>query len=221
MFRTSEPVQGQIREAESNYVIRENDYLHIKVFTNKGERIIDPDFILSDGKTGNASQAEISYLVDREGVARFPMIGAINIKGLTARQAEDVLQKEYAQFYKDAFVVLTILSKRVVVLGASGGQVIPLTHENIRLTEVLALSKGLDKNAKAHNIRVLRDEQVFVADLSTVEGYRQSNMIIQPGDIVYIEPVRRSFLEGLRDYGSIISIVSSVATLIVVISNSN
>jgi polysaccharide biosynthesis/export protein len=107
------------------------------------------------------------------------------------------------------------------VLGAPGGQVIPLVNENTRLTEVLAMAKGLGNDAKAHNIRVLRADKVFVADFSTIGGYLKGDMIMAPGDIVYVEPVRRPFSEGLREYGPLVSIVTSMATLIVVILRSN
>jgi polysaccharide export outer membrane protein len=103
------------------------------------------------------------------------------------------------------------------VLGAPGGQVIPLVNENIRLVEVLALAKGLNNDAKAHNIRILRGDTVFVADLSTFDGYIKNNISIQPGDVIYVEPIRKPFTEGLRDYGPILSIVTTLTTLVVVI----
>jgi polysaccharide export outer membrane protein len=80
------------------------------------------------------------------------------------------------------------------------------------------MAKGLDKNAKAQNIRVIRGDQVYVADFSTFEGYQKNNMLMEPGDIVYIEPVRRPFSEGLQEYGPAISIITSLTTLIVVIT---
>jgi polysaccharide export outer membrane protein len=102
-------------------------------------------------------------------------------------------------------------------LGAPGGQVIPLANENTHLVEILALAKGLGNDAKAQNIRILRGDQVFVADLSTVEGYFKNNLLIESGDIVYVEPVRKPLTEGIRDYGPILSIVTTLTTLIVVI----
>lgn len=212
-------LQKEAREAETNYIIQKNDHLKLQVFTNKGERLIDPDLVLSEGNNQNPSfRIQPEYLVNNQGIVKFPMIGELNIEGLTIRQAEEILQKEYQSYYEDPFVVLSFLNKRVIVLGAPGGQVIPLQNENMRLAEVLALAKGIDNNAKAHNIRVLRGDQAFIADLTTFEGYKNSNMIIQPGDIVYVEPVRKPFIEGVREYGPIFSLITSIATLIVVLT---
>ena len=110
-----------------------------------------------------SSRPEPTYLVDIKGVAKFPMVGEIKIDGLTIRLAEELLQKAYESYYKDSFVILKYVNKRVIVLGAPGGQVIPLANENIHLVEVLALAKGVDNLAKAHNVRVLRGDQVLVA----------------------------------------------------------
>lgn len=212
-------VKQQVETAERNYIIQKNDLLELEVYTNKGERIIDPDLALAkDMSVQNKDVRTVpSYLVDISGTSKFPMIGEFKLEGLSIRQAEEMLQKAYSTFYQDAFVILKFINKRVIVLGAPGGQVIPLTNENVHLVEVLALAKGLGNDAKSQNIRVLRKDQVFVADLSTFEGYIKNNIAIEPGDIVYIEPIRRPFTESLRDYGPILSIVTSLTTLVVVI----
>jgi polysaccharide export outer membrane protein len=214
-------VKAQVNAAEKNYVIQKNDQLAIEIYTKNGERLVDPDRFLDKDRpvqTTPVAAAEVrSYLVNQDGVVKFPMIDTISLEGLTLLQAEDRLQQTYTKFYAGMYIRLKYLNKRVVVLGAPGGQVIPLTNDNIRLTEVLALAKGVGNDAKAYNIRVLRGETVMVADLSTFAGYRENNIVIQPNDIVYVEPIRRPFIEGVRDYGPILSVLTSIATLIVVI----
>ncbi len=210
-------------QAEQNYIIQKNDYLELDVYTNKGERIIDPDLeLMKDMQNQNQNTTKkIQYLVDSKGIVKLPMVDAIHLEGLTIRDAETLLQKEYSKFYTDPFVNLIFVNKRVIVLGAPGGLVVPLIDENVRLTEVLAMAKGIDNNAKAQNIRVLRGEEIFLIDFSTIEGYKTSNLIMQPGDIVYVEPIRRPFSEALRDYSGVLSVVASLTTLIVVITSVN
>lgn len=227
MFKTAEGFQPdaitkEATHVERNYVIQRNDYLKLDVYSNRGERLIDPNPELSSG-SGTTSPNEDNkvrpnYLVDLAGIAKFPMIDEIKVEGLTLRQAEAIIQKEYEKYFKEPFAVLSYANKRVIVLGAPGGQVIPMTNQNMNLTEVLALAKGVDNNAKAQNIRVLRNEQVFVIDLSTIEGYKNSNLLIQPGDIVYIEPIRRPVSEAFKDYAGIFSVTISLVSLIIVLT---
>lgn len=210
-------LEQELRSAESNYMIQKNDLLSLEVYTNQGEKIIDPN-LESFNKETERGQTSVpkTYLVDINGVVKLPLLDDIKIEGLTIRQAEEILQKEYTKFYQQPFIILKFTNKRVVVLGAPGGQVIPLVNENTRLTEVLALAKGINNDAKAHNIRVLRQEKVFILDLSSLKDYLKNDIILMPGDIVYVEPVRRPFIEVLREYGPVISIITSIGTLVIV-----
>lgn len=223
MFKVPEDavLRKQAEEAQRNYVVQPNDYLKLAVYTKNGERLIDPDLELLKEmpvQTGNL-KPDPNYLVDVNGVVKFPMIGEIKLQGLTIRQAEELLQKRYTEleFYKNVFVTLQYVNKRVVLLGSPGGAVIPLVNENVTLVEILALGKGVDNFGKAHNIRVLRGQEFFVVDFSTIEGYQKGNMIMQPGDIVYIEPVRRPVSEAVRDYGPLLSLAVSLSTLVIVL----
>ncbi len=225
MFKSTDSVQPElvskeVLSVEKNYVIQKNDLLALEVYSNKGERLIDPVPELSRTTTNiqDDKENDPSYLVDLKGIVRFPMVGAVQLDGLTLRQAEEILQKEYTQFFKEPYVLLRYLNKRVVMLGATGGQVIPLTNENTKLVEVLALAKGLPNDSKAHTIRLIRGERVFQIDLSTIEGFRQGNIIVEPNDVVYVEPIRRPYSEALRDYAGAVSILVSLATLLAVIN---
>lgn len=221
MFKVPEDAQLKqlAQDAEKNYIIQKNDYLKLDVFTNGGELIIDPEFkLLKDMPTQNNNFVpDPDFLVDIRGVAKFPMIGEFKVEGLTIRKAEEILQKEYTKYYKDPFVILKYTNKRVVVLGAPGGKVIPLKNENVSLIEVLALAEGINNDGMAHNVRIIRGDQYFVADLSTIEGYYKTNMIMENGDIVYVEPVRRPVVEASRDYAPVLSLAVSITTLIVVL----
>jgi len=219
----AEKAKKDASETEKNFVIAKNDRLSIDIYSNGGERLIDPNPELSKSNQTNQNNSEEDpiYLVDINGVIKLPMIGEIKLEGLTLRQAEEMLQKEYANFFKDPYVQLSFVNKRVIVLGALGGQVITLENENVTVVEVLALAKGLDNNSKAQNMRLIRGEKVYEIDFSTIEGFKNGNMLIQSGDIVYVEPVRRPFSEAMRDYSGLISMMVALATLITVISTVN
>jgi polysaccharide export outer membrane protein len=223
MFLTPGGFTNQIEteksRAEQNYIIQKNDLLTLQIYSNNGEKLIDPNPEMSQSQSGvNNRTNEIQYQVDLNGVTKFPLIGELRVEGLTLRQAEQMAQKEYEKFYKSPFVLLQFNNKRVIVLGDPGGQVIPLQNENVTLAEVLALAKGISSEGKAHNIRVLRGDKVFVADFSTIDGYKTGNIIMEPGDIIYIEPVRKPIAEGFRDYSILITFLVSITTLITLLT---
>ena len=229
MFKPAEGfVARQATQAEAaakNYLIQVNDYLKLEVYSNKGERIVDPngELVNSNNVAGQSPVARVQppYLVTADGTVKFPMIEAVAVAGMSIREAEQKLQAEYNKYYKECYVLLTFSNKRVIVLGSPGGQVIPLVNENVSVVEVLAMAKGIGNDGKAHNIRLIRGNDVYILDLSTLEGLKNGNMIVQPGDIVYVEPIRRPFAEGARDLAPVLSLVLSLATLIVVFSLNN
>lgn len=223
MFRTPEGFTNQlesgITKAEHSYVIRKNDYLSLRVYSNNGEKLIDPNPEMSQSQAGvTGTTNEIQYLVDLNGIVKFPLVGELKVEGLTLRQAEQMTQKEYEKFYKSPLVLLKFNNKRVIVLGEPGGQVIPLQNENTTLAEILALAKGINNDGKAHNIRILRGDKVFVADFSSVEGYQSGNIIMEPGDLVYVEPVRKPLAEGFRDFSILLTFMVSITTLITLLT---
>ena len=232
MFKTEndiipENMSAAIYEAEKNYVIRKNDFINVEVYTNSGERIIDPDFELLKEVGLQANQPlnrpNPNYLIQQDGNVKLPMIGMVKLEGLSLQNADLLLQKRYSEYYESPFVITRYINKRVIVLGAIEGQVIPLVNENTSMLEVLALSGGLGNDAKAHNIRLIRgaldNPQVYRIDLSTVEGMTKSIKKVLPGDIIYVEPVRRPLPESVRDLAPIVSLITSGVALIVALNN--
>ena len=207
---------------ESNYILKPNDILLLDVFTNKGERLIDPNFeMLQQGGSGQVQQQRdrFQYIIQADSTILFPLIGEQNLVGMTLLEAELKVAQEFGDVYIDPFVKLRINNRRVFLLGAPGGQVVPLVNENMHLVEVLALAQGVQLGAKAQNIRVIRGDLVYEVDLSTISGMQETNMVVEPGDIIYVEPWRRPWLESLRDISPALSLVASVLTLVVVIQN--
>ena len=229
MFKVDEEgdlsyLSQEVTVAEKNYTIRATDLIEFRVYTNKGEQIIDPNNELqsqSNQNVGLQNQREFQILED--GTIKLPLIGIVKLEGMKISDAEDYLEKKYNGFYKDAFVRLKYLNKRIIVLGATGGQVIPLENENTSVIEVVALAGGIDENGKANNLRLIRGDlhqpEVFLIDLSTIEGMKYSMMEARPGDIIYIEPKVKMVTEGARDFMTIFSIFVNTVTLAALIIN--
>ena len=230
MFRLDESdqaIQEALYEAERNYTIQPNDWLEVFLFYNGGEQLIDPNARFlgqqSNNNALNQNRQTFEYLIQQDGYIKLPMIGKRKVAGLTIDQAEKELEAAYNEFYKDSFLKLKYLNKRVTVLGAVN-TVVPIENENTSLLEVIAMAGGIQFGDKAGNIRVIRGDfnnpDIFVVDLTSIEGMKSSMITINPGDVVYIEPWRRSWLQVLRDVSPIIGVTSSVSTLIFLLVNS-
>lgn len=218
-----------VAEATRNYTIQANDYLEVDVSTNRGEILIDPNFEITKeiGITGQnqALREEPRYLVRANGEVTLPVVGDVKLAGFTLYQADSILAERYATLYEDPYVITRYVNKRVIVLGTTVGQVIPLQNENMNLIEVLALAGGISNQARTDNIRLIRgnlnDPEVQVIDLSTIQGMQAASLKVQSGDIIYVQPVQRVVAEAIRDISPILSLITSVVTLIVLFDRIN
>ncbi len=214
-----EELSKVVVEIQENYTVGPDDHLQIEVFTNKGEGLIDPNNALSKGKNTDIAATRPFYVVKADGTIVLPIIGSTKLGGMNIPQVNKHLQEKFSIYYKDPFVQTKYLNKRVIVLGATEGKVIPLDNEGMNLLEVLALAGGVNNDAKGSNIRLIRGDlsnpQVQVIDLSTIAGMKRANLEIQPNDIIYIEPVRRPFAESLKDIVPILSLLTSVLALVI------
>lgn len=223
-----EDLRQPLSQAMENYRLQVNDIFGMELFTNKGERIVDPNFEMLSQGGGVGGQNMMNrrmydYIIQVDGTVKLPLVGLVKVVGLTVLEAEQVLQQAYDAYYKESFVRLTVNNQRVVVLGANGGAVIPLTNDNTSLVEILALYGGLNMGAKAQNIKLIRGDlknpEVYQIDLSTVHGMRTSIMEVEPGDIIYVEPWRRAWRQSIQDLSPVLGITSSMLALFVVIQN--
>ncbi len=206
-----------VNRTERNYVIQPNDFLDVRVNTNKGERILDPNGELQFGQpsgglpsrgsvvggqgggaTRGAAPRNIGqgagstssgseFLVQADGTVVLPLVGRVRLSGLSLLQADSTLAIRFNEYYKDAFVTTRVTNNRVFVLGSAGGQVISLTNDNMNLLEILALSGGID-GGNGGNSSFYRN------------GGRADNIRIIRGDLKNprVQQVDLSTLDGMR-----------------------
>lgn len=226
MFQTDssimiDSIERMRNKSTSEYKIEINDVISLDVYTNKGEKLVDPNNALVESTGSTKVETEpIKYTVYSDGCAHLPMAGNVFLKGYTVFQADSIIASKFAPYYTDPYVKVTLLSKRVVVFGPDGGKVIKLEYQDMNLIEVIARYGGIKLDGKANNIRVIRGDlknpDVQLINLNTIEGLRAAYTDMEPGDIVYIEPKRYVFKETLTTILPLVSLVTSLATLLVV-----
>jgi polysaccharide biosynthesis/export protein len=196
---------------QQEYKIAVNDQLQINVYTNDGEKIIDP---IGTANNLTVQTANSMYLVEFDGQIKLPIIGRTQISNLTLREAEKMLEEKYATYFNKPYVQLKVTNNRVTIFpGGQGSQalVVTLNNPNTTLFEALAIAGGI-QDGKAHKIKLIRgnlkNPQVYLIDLSTIEGMTKANLILQANDIIYVEPrnkVPQKIIEGITPYLTLLS----------------
>lgn len=208
------------------YMIRPGDVFTIRVFARDGFRLIDilgGNTVAGSGagqnNVNNNQTNGFTYVVDKDGVVKLPVLGFFYVKGYTETELERVLAEKYAGLFVDPWVSIKVTNRRVFVFKGSSASMLSLEEFPISLIEVVARTGGLDADAKAYKIRVVRGDiknpQVYLVDLSTIEGIRRADLSVQPNDIIVIDRKRRVISDVLREISPYLGAVTTISTVVI------
>ncbi len=203
-----------------DYKISPNDILEFSMYSNDGFKLVDLTS-LNSANMGYRFESNIQYLVESDGNAKLPVLGKTKLSNLTVREAETLLEEKYSSFYVRPYVIMSVSNKRVIVFPGSAGdaKVIPLINNNTTLIEALALAGGIADDGKAKMVKLIREtpdkkHDVFLIDLSKIEGIQQGSMVLQANDIIYVEPRKKYASRFIQEAAPIVSILTSIFVLL-------
>lgn len=208
---------------ETEYRIAPNDELAFRLFTNNGFKIIDITTTSDGNQNFLQNSTQITYLVEQDGRVNLPMIGRVEISGKTLKEAEFFLEEQYDKYWIDPFVMLEVTNRRVTIFPGSGGsgKVLILENNNTTLIEALALAGGIAETGKAKKIKLIRghltDPLVYNIDLSTIDGLRFADIILQANDIIYVEPIGVTARDVVAEFAPIMGFITGLITLYFII----
>lgn len=222
--------------SSTNYRISRNDFLNMRLFSQDGQHIIDLTNTSENGTSsaggsggGGSSSAVntgVDYLVQADGTVKLPVIGNMQVMGLNIRQATEMLEQKYSQFFIKPYILMSVDNRRVIVFPGDPGtaRVIPLINNNTTVIEALALAGGLTEAGKAKEIKLIRGDpanpEVYLFDLSKIEGIKEGNTILQANDIIYVTPQRRPSLALLERITPFLTAITTILLTYAVIRNS-
>ena len=173
-----------------------------------------------------AGMSSQGYTVDPTGVIEMPVLGKIDVKGMTSRQLKTRLPMVVSPYLKEPIVEVKFTSFPVTVLGEvrSPGMFNLSGNTRTSILEALAAAGDLPHSAKKYNIHLYRDyngqrtvTKINLNDKSIL--YNQQPFQMKPNDVLYIQTRRGSiFREDFGLVASIVTLVVSVVTLGIAIS---
>lgn len=208
--------------------ITSRDNKLISIFNN--QTLIGSGVGASQASTQN-TQAGVSYFtVDKDGYIRFPIFGKIKVAGYSVDELSDLLAERIRKegYIQDAIVTTRIINYRVTVLGAvkNPGVVQNTTGERMTILEILGKAGDLTNVAFRKNVKVIREQNgqrisytIDLTDPSSV--FNSPAYFVKQNDLIYVEANKSERVKGSTGYtylsvvGSFVSIVASVASLII------
>jgi polysaccharide export outer membrane protein len=226
MFQTDTEYEFDKPDLDSTnkeYKLAPFDYITINLFTGDGAMILEYTTSGID-RLPNYGGFDLYYILNEEGKVNLPVLGPTQLSGLSIPEAQRFLESKFVN-YNDPFCLLRVLNRRVLVFTGEGsvGAVVPLANQNISVLEALALAGGIRERGNASKVKLIRGKngsnEVYRLNLSTIEGVESAKMIVQAGDIIYVEPVPQITNEFVKDIAPLVSLVSSTLILFLVVTN--
>ncbi|SKB36593.1 polysaccharide export outer membrane protein [Salegentibacter holothuriorum] len=225
-FNDVQQLEGQVNLLEYEPKIERNDVLRINVSSSSvNEEIVAPFQMNQQGaQSGGGGGQNLSltgYLVSPQGTINFPVLGTVEVEGLSRTAIQEKLQKQIAEYVRDPVVDVRIVNFNVTVLGEVGnpGRV-QITDGRITMPELLAMSGDVSYTGKRQNIRVIREvdgvKSVGFIDMTEIDLFDSPYYYLKQNDIVYVEPTyaRMKSAGFFGSPGAILGLVSSTLSLI-------
>lgn len=182
--------------------IMPKDILTITVNTSNPEaaapfNLTVPSTYSPQGSVNWTSQTLQSYLVDNQGFIDYPVLGRIDVGGLTKSACEKMIHdkiKPYLNENENPVVTVRMSNYKISVLGevASPGM-FTVSNEKINILEALAQAGDLTIYGVRDRVRLIRENEKGRKEIHTL-NLNDANLIsspyyyLQQNDIIYVEP---------------------------------
>ena len=167
------------------------------------------------------------YLVNNKGEIDFPVIGRLEVGGLTKNEAEDLIRERLKPYLKESpIVTVRMANYKISVLGevARPGS-FTIGNEKVNVLEALAMAGDMTVYGVRSEVAVTREvdgvRTIEYLDLTSTDIFNSPAFYLQQNDVVYVKPNKYKAQTGEINqnrtfYLSLISTAVSVATLLAV-----
>jgi polysaccharide export outer membrane protein len=174
----------------------------------------------------NASQQNANsngYLVNQDGSILFPLLGKIELAGLTSVEAATLIKEKLAYYYKDLFVNVNLNSK-IYFMNGRQGTAIPMFNERLTIFEAVTQSGLQDAFDIKNDVWLIREDsgqRYFTKlDLNSKKIFESPYYYLHSNDLIYVQPGKYASLFGPSSpIRGIFAVVGTIAALILAIKS--
>ncbi|WP_319480775.1 polysaccharide biosynthesis/export family protein [uncultured Draconibacterium sp.] len=211
----------------------DNLYLSVLTLDPEVNKLFNPSLEGSGIASGTqqmygspSSQYINGYMVSEDGTINLPIMGEINLQGLTLREAQVRLKERASEYLKEPTVQVKFLNYKVNILGEVLNPGIYYNYEGtITLLDALSMANGITTFANIEDVVVKRSDkqdriETINVNLKDNSIYASKAYYLQPNDVVYIPPSklkRRS--ERSDTYSQILSTISTLVVALALVVN--
>ncbi len=208
------------------FIVGYNDILFVTVKTIDSDVLTNPMF--NAGYANEGLFYLTGYTVDDKGYIDLPIIGEIYVFGKSIKEIIENISERAKNTYKNAVVTVKPSGVQATILGEVRRPGKYTFYENnVTIFDVIAKGGDLTPLGDRRKIKIVRradDEvKVYYVDLTTQAIFTSDFYFIQPGDVVYIQPLpMKSWGIGINGANTVqimFSILTSTLLLVNYLNN--
>lgn len=135
------------------------------------------------------------YLVNNKGEIDFPVIGRLEVGGLTKNEAEDLIRERLKPYLKESpIVTVRMANYKISVLGevARPGS-FTIGNEKVNVLEALAMAGDMTIYGVRDNVKLIREDvngkrEIINLNLNNAEVVTSPYYYLKQNDIIYVTP---------------------------------
>ncbi len=189
---------------QSRIKIFDQIYIYVSSFDNGNLNFMSNDANRYGGGRSETDMAMLAYTVDSDGTVKLPILGKTAVADLTIYEAEEKIRKELESYLNTPSVKVSFVNKSVTVLGSVN---VPgryfYASEHLNVFQALGLAGDISEYGNRKEAIIVRDiddevvrKRVNLTDISLLGS---KDLYIKPGDVIYIEPLKRRHW-GFREF---------------------
>ena len=135
------------------------------------------------------------YLVSNEGTIDFPVLGSLQVSGLTKSEAENLIRQKLGVYLKESpIVTVRMANYKISVLGeVAHPGMFTINNEKVNIFEALALAGDLTIWGKRDNVKLIRENavgqrEIIDLNLNKADIITSPYYYLQQNDILYVTP---------------------------------
>lgn len=136
-----------------------------------------------------------TYLVDNDGKVSFPVLGELQLGGLTKKQAEQMIIDKLKPYMKEVpIVTVRMVNYKISVIGeVARPGTFTISNEKVNLLEALAMAGDMTVYGLRDNVKLIREDasgkqEIITLDLNKSETILSPYYWLQQNDIIYVTP---------------------------------
>lgn len=152
---------------------------------------------LNSAKSSQLSQQPSlqQYLVNNEGYIDFPVLGLLQVGGLTKNQAENLIREKLAPYMNERPIVTVRMSNyKISVLGeVNQPGTFSVNNEKVNIFEALAMAGDLTVWGLREKVKLIRERpdgerEIINLNLTDADIVASPYYFLQQNDILYVTP---------------------------------